>query len=286
MRRGWPACPGITPRWAGYHPRTQLITFRERLIPAHAGKTTTPFPRSRSCWAHPRSRGENFGDFGCGTAFSGSSPLMRGKRNGAAAAVGTAGLIPAHAGKTTAASSGRHRSRAHPRSRGENSRSSRTFVSWLDSSPLTRGKPCGEGTPCVPEGFIPTHAGKTTNRGARATGTRAHPHSRGENRFLARELLGQSGSSPPTRGKPPAPSPTGRDGGAHPRSRGENYDLMRGRVGDGGSSPLTRGKHTFEYYTGPRERLIPAHAGKTPPLSNRRNQNRAHPRSRGENLYE
>ena len=50
-----------------------------------------------------------------------------------------------------------------------------------------------------------------------------------------------------------------------------------------GSSPLTRGKHLV---TAPEEswkRLIPAHAGKTPPAKRAGAASRAHPRSRGEN---
>ena len=71
---------------------------------------------------------------------------------------------------------------------------------------------------------------------------------------------------------------------AHPRSRGEN--ILSGTIscGRSGSSPLTRGKPlpaqgmTLEF------RLIPAHAGKTSPLTVGVALSWAHPRSRGENL--
>ena len=72
---------------------------------------------------------------------------------------------------------------------------------------------------------------------------------------------------------------------AHPRSRGENRETGRIRVRSLGSSPLTRGKHLV---TAPEEswkRLIPAHAGKTPPAKRAGAASRAHPRSRGENLF-
>ena len=90
------------------------------LIPAHAGKTHIDWgervtdkahPRSRgkapgrACprggfKAHPRSRGENNkGGDGTGTG-PGSSPLTRGKLCFCGARRATAGLIPAHAGKT------------------------------------------------------------------------------------------------------------------------------------------------------------------------------------------
>ena len=70
------------------------------LIPAHAGKTGAGKRRRRTLWAHPRSRGENDGQFCVHRSLLGSSPLTRGKlRSGSL-------LSPSL--------------RAHPRSRGEN----------------------------------------------------------------------------------------------------------------------------------------------------------------------
>ena len=70
----------------------------------------------------------------------GSSPLTRGKLACELVDGGTAGLIPAHAGKTRSDHGRRNRARAHPRSRGENC--PRDFRGLDDggSSPLTRGK--------------------------------------------------------------------------------------------------------------------------------------------------
>ena len=53
-----------------------------------------------SVGAHPRSRGENASNQHRPCAQAGSSPLTRGKRLFDTSAVGTNGLIPAHAGKT------------------------------------------------------------------------------------------------------------------------------------------------------------------------------------------
>ena len=50
-----------------------------RLIPAHAGKTSSPSPRSPRPAAHPRSRGENRGPLRRRGSTIGSSPLTRGK---------------------------------------------------------------------------------------------------------------------------------------------------------------------------------------------------------------
>ena len=71
-----------------------------RLIPAHAGKTPGRRQPPATCWAHPRSRGENVARENLCRNPSGSSPLTRGKQEAPEAAVTSVGLIPAHAGKT------------------------------------------------------------------------------------------------------------------------------------------------------------------------------------------
>ena len=72
-----------------------------------------------------------------------------------------AGLIPAHAGKTAAASSDDSPIEAHPRSRGENRELKQDDTGACGSSPLTRGKPhLGHSSPAARR-LIPAHAGKT-----------------------------------------------------------------------------------------------------------------------------
>ena len=130
------------------------------------------------------------------------------------------------------------------------------------SSPLTRGKrPTRQPRPPV-RGLIPAHAGKTSLGGRRGAGAGAHPRSRGENMAPAQSIRDVPGSSPLTRGKPPAaghvvsrgrliPAHAGKTDarvgvnggdGAHPRSRGENLIDRGGNAIETGSSPLTRGK--------------------------------------------
>ena len=91
---------------------------------------------------------------------------------------------------------------------------------------------------------------------------RAHPRSRGENRFF--------GTLPP-------------NFAAHPRSRGENPSTSRATACVMGSSPLTRGKLLVGAGDNLAGGLIPAHAGKTSTTLGRRLADTAHPRSRGEN---
>ena len=194
---------------------------------------------------------------------------------------------------------------AHPRSRGENSRSRRGARGASGSSPLTRGKlplPCPRS---ARSGLIPAHAGKTDRDAPRGRRLRAHPRSRGENQAAANARTDDTGSSPLTRGKhgrrarrPPRPGLIPAHAGktvavvegdplieAHPRSRGENPKSNAAFGGAGGSSPLTRGKLRLLLVQARGAGLIPAHAGKTTLWTFTVSLTWAHPRSRGENDY-
>ena len=221
-------------------------------------------PRRLGCErAHPRSRGENIGLSAPPCCVTGSSPLTRGKRRHNPATTAVVGLIPAHAGKTTAASSGRRTSRVHPRSRGENMKKADAEALKQGSSPLTRGKPDLSLGHYVPERLIPAHAGKTHRSACCACRRGAHPRSCGENGGAQEGTHPGQGSSPLTRGKRlrlihhghdgrliPAHTgktrcPPGQGTGcpAHPHSRRENDKPMACATAMKGSSPLTRGKH-------------------------------------------
>ena len=171
------------------------------------------------------------------------------------------------------------------------------------SSPLTRGKQAGARKRHGSGGLIPAHAGKTSSRRSAATLRRAHPRSRGENKYSRVIAPPWLGSSPLTRGKPVQargpglgagliPAHAGktrrrayppRGQGAHPRSRGENANADAAKSRGQGSSPLTRGKPHLLRAGKLADGLIPAHAGKTNPDSSWRLSKEAHPRSRGEN---
>ena len=254
-------------------------------------------------WAHPRSRGENSAS---ALAFSrphGSSPLTRGKLPRELVDVLSEGLIPAHAGKTPPRASACRRSRAHPRSRGENWNAMRKRSKGAGSSPLTRGKRSVTVPVNITARLIPAHAGKTLFPPFRSATRAAHPRSRGENVQVTGAALDPKGSSPLTRGKRRPggaplrpcrliPAHAGKTRcwsachfpfGAHPRSRGENLDMAWSKSAADGSSPLTRGKLLHGALDVQRARLIPAHAGKTLGEVLERYVAGAHPRSRGEN---
>ena len=113
---------------------------QRRLIPAHAGKTSSDSSSARSAKAHPRSRGENASFMRPAVIAGGSSPLTRGKHRAGARVREHPGLIPAHAGKTTSPGTTPPPPQAHPRSRGENDEAVGRGPGVLGSSPLTRGK--------------------------------------------------------------------------------------------------------------------------------------------------
>ena len=257
-------------RESGSSPLTRGKRLYERrgrysagLIPTHAGKTRRPRGTTRGRRAHPHSRGENATNEDPASAYSGSSPLTRGKRRSSPTLPQGTGLIPTHAGKTPETSRQPSWVAAHPHSRGENDQGDRQAADrrWL----------------------IPTHAGKTRRTTAASASVRAHPHSRGENTVRYVDTSGVVGSSPLTRGKRNKPRrvilrarliPTHagktipirfrrRAQRAHPHSRGENQDLVRGGCVVVGSSPLTRGKHSGRLASLGSRRLIPTHAGKT-----------------------
>ena len=212
------------------------------LIPAHAGKTVAQVVWLEVFWAHPRSRGENVSSVRSSATAAGSSPLTRGKPAHTRAAPTGGGLIPAHAGKTSARRRPRPADRAHPRSRGENPDAPGIAAAIWGSSPLTRGKPERHGAVTGRPGLIPAHAGKTATACTNATTCGAHPRSRGENRSIRESSRALTGSSPLTRGKlltfhlshserrliPAHAGKTDQNlrrsarSRAHPRSRGEN----------------------------------------------------------------
>ena len=253
------------------------------LIPAHAGKTARAERIHAETTAHPRSRGENETSAPLWEIGPGSSPLTRGKRAQTRKRHTTHGLIPAHAGKTSSAPRLGVSPRAHPRSRGENPRSSNPTKARPGSSPLTRGKRLARLPQSIIQGLIPAHAGKTRRRIRGRYPHPAHPRSRGENSNPLSFIVRSMGSSPLTRGKHHGerrgrrrwgliPAHAGKTRAylpvvghckAHPRSRGENLTAHLVVDSHRGSSPLTRGKPGAIEELAKAGGLIPAHAGKT-----------------------
>ena len=110
-----------------------------------------------------------------------------------------------------------------------------------------------------------------------------HPRARGENNLNNDVFEPEIGTSPRTRGKPPAKTPSELCIRNIPAHAGKTVGpglpscLLRG------TSPRTRGKPTTEIPPRTRRRNIPAHAGKTGSTCTADHAAEEHPRARGEN---
>ena len=100
LARGGVRGPGSSPLTRGKRRKPPGVLERNRLIPAHAGKTESEGVRTIGVSAHPRSRGENANGEPANVIRPGSSPLTRGKHRGVRVRPCVERLIPAHAGKT------------------------------------------------------------------------------------------------------------------------------------------------------------------------------------------
>ena len=210
------------------------------LIPARAGRTTTTPTRRFRPRAHPRSRGADTQAAVDLSAAGGSSPLARGGLPACGHGDRDRGLIPARAGRTPHAQSNTPTTRAHPRSRGADSKATAESSAVAGSSPLARGGRIGPSVVPVAGGLIPARAGRTWIAFPPDAGVGAHPRSRGADIRRLPFALGKKGSSPLARGGLACrtgvegsagliPARAGRtEGGAvhprvvraHPRSRG------------------------------------------------------------------
>ena len=76
--------------------------------------------------------------------------------------------IPAYAGRTSAAWRSNNKPQKHPRIRGENSVTRNAHFANVETSPHTRGKPCGLVKAVLIFRNIPAYAGKAANLGSSA----------------------------------------------------------------------------------------------------------------------
>ena len=169
------------------------------------------------------------------------------------------------------------------------------------SSPLARGLLRVSVSMIWLPGIIPARAGFTHDRSFLSVSMADHPRSRGVYPPIRRVVNAETGSSPLARGLPAVHTPvqrctriiparagfTQRPHGAdspspdHPRSRGVYRRLSKRTVMLLGSSPLARGLRLDWEPCRTRSGIIPARAGFTPQLEDRRHGNADHPRSRG-----
>ena len=177
----WTAAGGSSPRVRG----KLSIGFEPleytRLIPACAGKTAHKTGNAIVPGAHPRVCGENISRPRPARMGKGSSPRVRGKLHRPTRKGEAPGLIPACAGKTSGAWTGRNACTAHPRVCGENVLLALARCPAIGSSPRVRGKPVPRQSGKTTLRLIPACAGKTTPRIGGSSTPRAHPRVCGEN---------------------------------------------------------------------------------------------------------
>ena len=137
---------GSSPRMRGKQSTCAWSRLQRRIIPAHAGQTHTRCRRRPQAPDHPRACGANTSSTERVYPAAGSSPRMRGKRQGSATGRPNERIIPAHAGQTSTQLKNEFYSADHPRACGANPDSSWTRRSPSGSSPRMRGKRRAVGT--------------------------------------------------------------------------------------------------------------------------------------------
>ena len=244
---------------------TQLADGRafldDGIIPACAGNTHASRISVPSSWDHPRMCGEHWSETNLAVQSGGSSPHVRGTRNGMPMRLQAVGIIPACAGNTWPPTASRDCRRDHPRMCGEHVVGPMLVTPCRGSSPHVRGTPSGMIQMAWPCGIIPACAGNTTSSREAYHGRRDHPRMCGEHNWLMTAPSLTTGSSPHVRGTPtrlafrcrlpgiiPAcagntsvgahVSMSSRD---HPRMCGEHAQASQKNTDALGSSPHVRG---------------------------------------------
>ena len=113
---------GSSPRMRGSLLSDTIKKGKEGIIPAHAGLTGPPRSGPAHCRDHPRACGAHFAHLDNDEARRGSSPRMRGSRVLFYTLPSGGGIIPAHAGLTSARVTTPKFARDHPRACGAHSK--------------------------------------------------------------------------------------------------------------------------------------------------------------------
>ncbi len=191
----------------------------------------------------------------------------------------------------------------HPRACGANVVESFGEFCGHGSSPRMRGKPLAAPGHMALARIIPAHAGQTSGRPRCAYHETDHPRACGANRISLSTALRKPGSSPRMRGKHPCyaihcltlriiPAHAGQTSLSrlassaatdHPRACGANGYPVSSLCCAVGSSPRMRGKLQQKTQVTNEVRIIPAHAGQTPPSTTRDTCRPDHPRACGAN---
>ena len=152
---------GSPPRMRGKPFTLPAKKRRERITPAHAGKTLEQQRHNSACADHPRACGENGLVQLRRSHAQGSPPRMRGKLHARTVDECQPRITPAHAGKTHKLGFHIAHKADHPRACGENARRHRYRDMRLGSPPRMRGKRIDTALCRLLCRITPAHAGKT-----------------------------------------------------------------------------------------------------------------------------
>ena len=235
-------------------------TLQARIIPARAGPTQRRHTVRHPDKDHPRSCGANAVLASTLTGRYGSSPLVRGQRDGRANRAGLLRIIPARAGPTYFINHVDYINADHPRSCGANMQARHFGAGLSGSSPLVRGQRSSLRPAWPRPRIIPARAGPTWWPPSAIRRTPDHPRSCGANVFRFFVFAD------------------------HPRSCGANGSRAPPVMHKHGSSPLVRGQHKIMEKIIIPKRIIPARAGPTTNSSTSSRYWTDHPRSCGANL--
>ena len=147
-------------------------------------------------------RGEDNSASRSSKPHSESPPHARGRQPEDIAAISTAGITPACAGKTSVTNAGKPFVSDHPRMRGEDRSVWWLWLCVLGSPPHARGRLFNNKVSQSRLGITPACAGKTTTSSSNASMLRDHPRMRGEDALTSRGDVMEEGSPPHARGRP------------------------------------------------------------------------------------
>ncbi len=152
---------GSSPRMRGKLEVKEFKSTATRIIPAHAGQTSTLGMTVVRPSDHPRACGANFATLVGSQLQNGSSPRMRGKRRFSRSTRRDGRIIPAHAGQTVCGACSTSVATDHPRACGANGKISSKTMVRTGSSPRMRGKLTADAGDTHSRRIIPAHAGQT-----------------------------------------------------------------------------------------------------------------------------
>ena len=225
--RGLPQFPPLLVLVRGSSPHTRGLRTEcsynrrgRRIIPAHAGFTSSCIPPWRLGGDHPRTRGVYAATRLRKSIRAGSSPHTRGLLGLAFDADAGWRIIPAHAGFTKKKDPQNRGKQDHPRTRGVYGPVISPLAAYIGSSPHTRGLQFALPEQRVQRWIIPAHAGFTGLTCGVGRVRADHPRTRGVYGRGGAFPWPGGGSSPHTRGLQAPPPPHGGGGRIIPAHAG------------------------------------------------------------------